>query len=35
MGMRHPHGVLQMVGMQQRELDQMNEMFLGLSLCCR
>ena len=32
MGMRHPHDVLQMVGMQRRELDQMHEMFLGLPL---
>ena len=32
MGMRHPHDVLQMVGMQRSELDQMHEMFLGLPL---
>ena len=32
MGMRHSHDVLQVVGMQQRELDQMHEMFLGLPL---
>ena len=30
--MRHPHDVLQMVGMQRSELDQMHEMFLGLPL---
>ena len=32
MGMRHPHDVLQMVRMQQRELDQMHELFLGIPL---
>ena len=32
MGIRLPHDVLQMVGMQQREFDQMHEMFLGLPL---
>ena len=30
--MGHPHDVLQMVGMQRSELDQMHEMFLGLPL---
>ena len=32
MGMRHPHDVLHMVGMQQREFDQMHETFLGIPL---
>ena len=32
MGMRHPHNVLQMVGMQRSELNQMHEMFLDFHL---
>ena len=32
MGMRDPHDVLQMMRMQQRELDKMHELFLGIPL---
>ena len=32
MGMRHPHDVLQMVGMQQREFDQMHDKLRGIPL---